>query len=191
LKLTDDIFNLQISKYVLEEPEMIKLPKKMVIYPQKRSKPDYLLCWIPAEYYEVVATSQEVKQELDSDFPNGVEIELSEDGLEEFGIQLETPVGQLRQAFLELNAEGALPESGMIEVEMLDEFIKEREAGRSIEEITQPPQPDTLSFDVTEASPLQKLKEGPEMEGDEEAQNLFQRLSVRQVKPQVDPRGDE
>ena len=170
---------------------MIKLPKKIVIYPQKRSRPDYLLCWIPAEFYKDVSIDQEVEKEMESDYPNGIEIELSEDGLQEFGIQLNASPEKLRQAYLELNSEDALPKSGMIEAAMLEKFIKERAAGRSIEEITKPPKPDALSFDVTESDPLNFLKEGPEMVGDEDSQNLFQRLSVRQVVPPDDQVGGE
>ena len=46
---------------------MIKLPKKIVIYPQKNSKPDYLLCWIPTDGYKQVASNQEVQEELETD----------------------------------------------------------------------------------------------------------------------------
>ena len=170
---------------------MIKLPKKIVIYPQKRSKPDYLLCWIPSDRYQDVAINAEAEGELKSDYPSGIEIELSEDGLQEFGIQLNASPEKLRQAYLELNSEDALPKTGMIEAEMLEKIIEEREAGRSIEEITKPPQPDALSFDVTESDPLHLLKEGPEMIGDEDPQELFQRLSVRQVRSPVDQVGGE
>ena len=170
---------------------MIKLPKKIVIYPQKRSKPDYLLCWIPSDRYQDVAINAEAEGELKSDYPNGIEIELSEDGLQEFGIQLNASPEKLRQAYLELNSEDALPKSGMIEAAMLKKIIEEREAGRSIEEITKPPQPDALSFDVTESNPLHLLKDGPEMIGDEDPQELFQRLSVRQVRSPADQVGGE
>ncbi len=170
---------------------MIKLPKKIVIYPQKRSRPDYLLCWIPPDFYKDVSIDQEVEKEMESDYPNGIEIELSEDGLQEFGIQLNATPEKLRQAYLELNSEDALPESGMVESAMLEKILEEREAGRSIEEITKPPQPDALSFDITESDPLHLLKEGPEMIGDEEPQELFQRLSVRQVRSPDDQVGGE
>jgi hypothetical protein len=170
---------------------MIKLPKKVVIYPQKRSKPDYLLCWIPANSFEQVATNQEVREELESDYPSGLEIEFSEEGLAEFGIQFDSSPEELRQAYLDLNAQDVLPESGMIEIDALERFIVEMRGGRSIEEITQPAPPDALSFGVTESDPLQYLKEGPEMVGDEDPQNMFQRFSVRQVKPQIDQNGGE
>jgi hypothetical protein len=170
---------------------MIKLPKKIVIYPQKRSKPDYLLCWVPANAYKDVATNQEVQDELESDYPSGIEIELSEDGLEEFGIQFESSPDELRQAYLELNEQDLLPQSGMIEVDSLERIIGERGSGRSIEEITQPSPLETLSFGMAESDPLQNLKEGPEMVGEEDSQNMFQRLSVRQVKQPSDQNGEE
>ena len=170
---------------------MIKLPKKIVIYPQKRSKPDYLLCWIPTDGFAQVAMNQETREELETDYPNGLEVELSEDGLEEFGIQFAASPEELRQAYLELNDQAVLPESGMIEVASLEKFIRERSGGRSIEEITQPAPLEALSFGVTESNPLQYLKEGPEMVGDEDPQNMFQRFSVRQVKQKTDQNGEE
>ena len=170
---------------------MIKLPKKIVIYPQKRSKPDYLLCWIPPKSFEQVANNQEVQEELSNDYPSGLEVELSEDGLEEFGIRFESSPAALREAYLELNEQDVLPLSGMIEVESLERFIGERGSGRSIEEITETSPPETLSFGVSESDPLQSLKEGPEMVGDEDPQNLFQRFSVRQAKLPNDQNGEE
>lgn len=170
---------------------MIKLPKKIVIYPQKKSKPDYLLCWIPAGSYEMVAINQEVQKELESYYPDGLEVELSEDGLDEFEIQFEYSPKELRQAYLELHDQELLPESGMVEVESLENFIGERSGGRSIEEITQPSAPETLSFGVTESDPLQNLKEGPEMVGDEDSQNMFQRFAVRQSKQSGGQDGEE
>ena len=170
---------------------MIKLPKKIVIYPQKKSKPEYLLCWIPAEYYEQLVFDQDDKEELEGDYPSGIEVELSEDGLEEYSIQFGTSSEELRRAYLELFEQDVLPESGMIEVESLERYIGERSGGRSIEEITQPSPPETLSFGVTESDPLKHLKDGPEMVGDEESQNMFQRFSVRQVKQLREQDGEE
>jgi hypothetical protein len=170
---------------------MIKLPKKIVIYPQKRGKPDYLLCWIPADHYEQVAANQQIQEELESGYPNGLEIEFSEDGLEEYGIQFEFSPEELRQAYLEVNQQGVLPKSGMIEVETLVGLINERSSGRSIEEITQPAPPEAHSFGVVESDPLRELKEGPEMVGDEDPQDMFKRFSVRQVKQKSDQNGEE
>jgi len=170
---------------------MIKLPKKIVIYPQKRTNPDYLLCWVPANAYQEVAINQEVQEELESDYPSGIEVELSDDGLEEFGILFESSPDELRQAYLELNGQDVLPQSGMIEVESLQKYIKERGGGRSIEEITQPAPPESLSFGMTDSDPLHNLKEDPEMVGDEDPQNMFQRFSVRQDKSPDDQNGEE
>ena len=170
---------------------MIKLPKKIAVYPQKRSNPDYLLCWIPPGSFKDVSNNPQVEEELESYYPNGIEIELSEDGFEEFGVKLDTPPEKLRQAYLELNEQGALPTSGMVEVEILEQFIAEREAGRSLEEITRPVQPDSVSFAISEGELLQKMQSGPEMTGDENSQDLFQRISVRQSKSPADQVGGE
>ena len=38
---------------------MISLPNVIVIYPQRKSVPSYLLCWIPAKDYPNVVMSPE------------------------------------------------------------------------------------------------------------------------------------
>lgn len=170
---------------------MIKLPKTIAIYPQKLSKPDYLLCWIPADSYHEVATDAGTEEELKKFYPNGIEIELSEAGLGEIGVRLETPLEDLHLAYLELFAQGLLPDSGMIEIDVLEQYMADKETGRSIDEITRSAEPETLSFGIPESDWLSKIKEGPEMSGEEDSQDLFQKLSVRQVKPPADPRGGE
>jgi len=175
----------------MKESVMIKLPKTIAIYPQKHTKPDYLLCWIPSDRYQDVAINLEAEEELNRFYPNGVEIELSEAGLQEFGVNLHAPQEELRLAYLELYAEGMLPDTGMIEIEILERYMADKEAGRSIEEITSPAPPDTLSFGIGEVDLLSRIKEGPEMTGDEDSLDLFQRLAVRQDKPPADQRGGE
>ena len=170
---------------------MIKLPKKIAVYPQKRSNPDYLLCWIPPGSFKDVSDNPEVEQEPENFYPHGIEVELSEDGFEEFGITLDIPHEKLRQAYLELNEQGALPNSGMVEVEILEEFIAEREAGRSMEEIASPLHPDEVSFGISEGELLSKMRSGPEMTGDENSQDLFRRIAVRQAKSPADQVGGE
>jgi hypothetical protein len=170
---------------------MIKLPKKITIYPQKRNNPDYLLCWIPPGSYAEVARDPEVLEELQNYYPNGIEIELSEDGLEEMGMELDVKPDKLKQAFLELNEQGALPESGMIELEILEEYIAERETGRSLEEITAPMSPDSISFGISQDALVNKMQSGPEMTGGEDPQELFKRISVRQMKSPGDQAGGE
>jgi hypothetical protein len=170
---------------------MIKLPKKIAIYPQKRSNPDYLLCWIPPSSFKDVSRDSQVQEELERYYPNGIEVELSEDGLDELGIVFEVSHEKLRRAYIELNEQGALPNTGMIEVEILVEYIAEREAGRSLEEITSPMQPETLSFGNIEGGLIDKVQSGPEMTGEEDSQELFRRLSVRQASSPSDQVGGE
>lgn len=170
---------------------MIKLPKKIVIYPQKKINPDYLLCWIPPESFTEVSIDSQVEAELTQFYPNGIEVELSEDDLDEFGIQLQLSPEKLRQAYLELHEQDALPQSGMIEVEVLGEYIVKREAGRSIEELTSPAELDSVSFSIPEDDLLSKMQAGPEMTGEEDSQDLFRRLSVRQTKLPGDQSGGE
>lgn len=170
---------------------MIKLPKKIVIYPQKLERPDYLLCWIPPDSYQQVTSEARDEEELSRFYPNGIEVELSEDGLDEFGIQLPVPADELRQVYLELNELGTLPESGMVEVYVLEEYLSEKEAGRSPEEITRPSLPGEASFSISEGDLVQKMGAEPEMRGEEDPQDLFQRLSVRKIKPPIDRSGGE
>ena len=64
---------------------MIKLPDAIVVYPQKKSVPGYLLCWIPAKEYQGVVRSSKKRGELARLYPNGLEVELSQEGLKDAG----------------------------------------------------------------------------------------------------------
>jgi hypothetical protein len=160
---------------------MIKLPKKIVIYPQKLDVPDYLLCWIPPESFQDVSGNSQVEEELTKYYPNGLEIELSDDEFDEFGIRFETTPEKLHQAYLELADKGMFPASGMVELEILTAYIEERGSGHSINEITDTTQPGSLSFSVSGGKLGQMIQAGPEMVGEEDSSDFFQRLSVRQV----------
>lgn len=107
---------------------MIRLPNVIVIYPQRKSDPGYLLCWIPAREYDGVVEDPEARGDLAQYHPRGVEVELSPEGLEEYGIDLQTDPDRLREAYRELLVEDMVPASGMVELEALQEALDRGEA---------------------------------------------------------------
>ena len=159
---------------------MIKLPDAIVVYPQKDRKPNYLLCWIPAKYYSQVAKSKEAREILFQYYPNGIEVELSADGLKEAGIKLSRTPNQLCQAYTELFGEGLIPESGMVEVANLDSYIGQKQ-GRTKKAVVAELVDNHNAVPMLAANNLsRKIASPPPMTEGEEAKLVYQRLSAQQ-----------
>jgi hypothetical protein len=159
---------------------MIKIPKAIVIYPQKKDVPGYLLCWIPAREYQRVVVGQEKRRELEKLYPQGIEVELSKDSLLEASIVLEVAPQQLRRAYLDLYELNLVPDSGLVELASLKEYLdqeqthsRQKPAAKSVDQLAR--------FDQLVQSGLQrKIASAPPMtEGDEEGQ-VYRRLDVEQ-----------
>ena len=167
---------------------MIKLPDAIVIYPQKKSVPDYLLCWIPANEYRRVVQKPEKRAELEKLYPRGIEIELSEEGLQETGISLEVTPEQLQQAYLELLEEDLVPDTGMVELSALKEYLDEKER-RSREELSSGLTDRMGRFEeLDEGDLLRKIRTPPPMSEGDEPWQVYRRLDVK--RRQTD-RGEE
>lgn len=152
---------------------MIKLPKDIVIYAMSGRRPQYLLCWVPVMFYEQLARDQQALSSLLEHYPDGIEVEFSPEALNEAGLGLDVSFRKLRHAYLALHQLGQLHKSGMAELGKLREVADQMEAGRSIEEITAPPKPGVLSLDEE----VTRIDKAPEMFGDEDAVDVFQRIS--------------
>ncbi len=173
---------------------MIKLPKAIVIYPQKKSVPGYLLCWIPAGEYPRAVVDAELRSDHERFDPQGVEIELSDEGLEEAGVKLDASPDELRRTYLELVEAGVVPESGMVELADLMEVLEE-EIGPA-EGADDASAEAMISFDTERSglrqgeegshrrSLLRKIAGGPPMSDGDEASQVYRRLNVRQQAPE-------
>jgi hypothetical protein len=157
---------------------MIKLPDAIVVYPQKVHKPNYLLCWIPAKYYSQVAKTKEARETLFQYYPNGIEVELSADGLKEAGIKLSRTPNQLGQAYTELFGEGLIPESGMVEVANLDSYIGQKQGRSKKEAVAELAENKNVIPMLAANNLMRKIASPPPMTEGEEAKQVYQRLSA-------------
>ena len=149
----------------------IKLPKSMVYYSESRNQPEYLLCWIPPDSFPDVARDDRALDHLRKYYPNGIEIEVSEQALEAAGIKLALRPDDLRDAYVQLHEENRLHESGMIAAETLQSI-----AG-ALAEVSFAAEGAAMARPMADASLLERTAEPPEMTGDEDAETVFGRLS--------------
>jgi hypothetical protein len=159
---------------------MIELPDAIVIYPQKKSVPGYLLCWVPANKYQRVVVNTEKRNQLEKLYPRGIEIELSEDGLKDAGIALEVTPERLQQAYLDLLGEDLVPDTGMVELASLKEYLGE-ENSRSRDEIVAELMSQKARFEeLDEGDLFLKIASPPPMTDGDEARQVYRRLDVKQ-----------
>jgi hypothetical protein len=162
---------------------MIRLPNVIVIYPQRKSDPGYLLCWIPAREYENVVQDPGARADLAQYYPRGVEVELSAEGLDEYGIDLNADPERLHRAYQDLVAQNAAPESGMVELANLRE-VSDQPATRSA---------GGVSFglsewmsgveDLDDDHILRRIAAPPPMTEGEDASQVYRRLLGQQGPP--------
>jgi hypothetical protein len=92
----------------------IRMPATRACYPASRNEPDRLLCWIPRHELEQLAAEGRVKPEVLEYYPSGLEVRLSRQGFEEFGLDLGVDPKQLYEAYRALRQANALPASGTV-----------------------------------------------------------------------------
>lgn len=159
---------------------MISLPNAIVIYPQKKSDPSYLLCWIPVREYQRVVLKPEKRAELEKLYPQGIEIELTEDSLKEAGIALEVTPQQLQRAYLDLLALNLLPGTGMVELASLNDYLV-HEQDTPLEELAFSSTVRGGTVDgLAEGDLLRKITAVPPMTEGDEAGQVYRRLDVKQ-----------
>ncbi len=144
----------------------IKLPQVRAYYPWSKNERDQLLCWIPPTELAQLASEQKVRSDILEDYPDGLELEVTESAFDEFDLDLGISPEILLKAYIGLDENDALPESGLVEGTALESFAKSlRDAPRSVAPID-----GTASFLGRE-----KLPE-PEMTDGEDAQAVMRRL---------------
>ena len=104
---------------------MIELPDESVVYPQKKENPDYLLVWIPAsEFQNVTAGDADKAAELAMFYPQGVEAELTQEGLSDLGLTLDADISSLGESYRELHAAGLFAQDEMVKLTSLMDYSK-------------------------------------------------------------------
>jgi hypothetical protein len=92
----------------------IRMPATRAVYPASRNEPDRLLCWIPRRELEQLAAEGRVKADVLEYYPSGLEVRVSRQGFEEFGLDLGVDPKVLYETYRALRAAGDLPESGAV-----------------------------------------------------------------------------
>ena len=93
----------------------IKTPAKRAYYPASPNEKTRLLCWIPAEVMEQMVQKGQAPASLLEDYPDGVELEVTDEIFEEFGITLDMTPTQIKRAYVKLLVNKSLPPSGMVD----------------------------------------------------------------------------
>lgn len=124
--------------------------------------------------------NNEKRSQLEKLYPRGIEIELTEDGLKDAGITLEITPERLQQAYLDLLGEDLVPDTGMVELTSLNEYLGE-EHNRSRDEIVADLVSQKARFDeLDEGDLFRKIASPPPMTDGDEAGQVYRRLDVKQ-----------
>jgi hypothetical protein len=163
---------------------MLKQPDRIVIYPQRDSKPGYLLCWIPPrEYSFVSAGSQDIEDELHDYYPTGIETEFSEEGFEEFGISIPYEITEISQTFLNLQKAGVLDELEFVELKRIAAYIKDQDS-QSVQDSLEDFSNGKITIDeLSQTQAFKKLLSEPKTKGGEDPGEAFQKLSGQMESP--------
>lgn len=102
----------------------ISMPKERAYYAASPNEPEYLLCWIPADDLEDLASQGKVQQDILEYYPSGLEVEVSRQGLDEFKLDLGASPEALQKAYQALLRQNALPESGMVAAASLEQMVQ-------------------------------------------------------------------
>lgn len=89
----------------------IKTPAKRAYYPSSPNEITRLLCWIPYPVMQQMAQDGQAPASLLEDYPDGLELEVTEATFEEFGITLDVTPTQIKRAYVKLLAGKMLPPS--------------------------------------------------------------------------------
>ena len=162
----------------------IKVPDKLVYYSDRDHEVDILLCWIPPSEYDDVAVNQGAADQLRRRYPKGVEVRVEPKELEAEGIKLEVAPDDLAKTYRAFQERNALNESGMVIGKTLQRNAKALQRGVSIDDLVasggEPDRTRPSRAAVGTPRRVSRITEFPEMVGDEEPAEAFQRLSVRQ-----------
>lgn len=103
----------------------IRIPKERAYYAASANEPDWLLCWIPADELACLIAQGRIRPDVLELHPSGLEVEVSPQGLAQYGLDLGVPPEALRKVYVALRAQGRLPASGMAKAAGLESLAQE------------------------------------------------------------------
>ena len=93
----------------------IRTPAQRAYYPASPNEITRLLCWIPHTIIQLMVQEGLVPVRLLEDYPDGLEVEVTEEAFEAYGIQLPVTPTQIKRAYVKLLVDKSLPSSGMVD----------------------------------------------------------------------------
>ncbi len=164
---------------------MLKQPDRIVIYPQRDSKPDYLLCWIPpGNFIDVSGGDPDTLSELQEYYPSGIETEFSQEGFDEFGIIFPLDLNELRAAYTRLSDSGIITEINFVDIKRLQDYVDKKD-DPNIQELVKKFSNQEISLDEIKKNPIfKKILEAPKSRGEEDPGEAFQKLSGQLESPE-------
>ena len=159
---------------------MLKVPDRIVIYPQKDSEPDHLLCWIPPSNYSFVSgDSMETETELREFYPTGIETELLQDSFDEFGISFPSnyDLDLLREAYLKLRKTGMFKELKFVNIKKLQRYVEKKD-DLLIQDLVKKYSDQKITLEQLREEPIfAMLLEEPRSKGSQDPGIAFQQIS--------------
>jgi hypothetical protein len=158
---------------------MIKLPNEMVFYPQSERNPGYLLFWVTPHDYARLAASPQALQELQRFHPEGVELPLTQEALQEYGLQLPVSPETVRRAYLGLLESGSLGKRRMVKGDALIEIARQAERDKLAPHALAAPE-SFQALDPRLQDAIEQIDKPPRMKRGQDAAEVFQRMSASQ-----------
>jgi hypothetical protein len=92
----------------------ISIPKERAYYLASENEKHRLLCWIPVEEYDHLIQEGRIPQYVRDDYPDGLELDVSGPGFDEFQVDLGVSPEALKEAYARLRTRARLPQSGTV-----------------------------------------------------------------------------
>lgn len=93
----------------------IRTPAKRAYYPASPNEITRLLLWIPHNMMQLMVQEELLPAYLQEDYPDGLEVEVTEEAFEAYGIMLPVTPTQIKRAYVKLLVDKSLPSSRMVD----------------------------------------------------------------------------
>ena len=98
----------------------LKLPGTRSYHSASPNEPEWLMCWIPRGNLAELVGQNRVRHDIRRHFPQGLEVEVSEDAFAKIGLDLGIHPDLLVRTYLDLREAGRLHPSGVVQAKSLE-----------------------------------------------------------------------
>ena len=103
----------------------ISTPSKRAYYPASKNEPEHLLCWIPEEELARMVRFGQIAPEVLEDYPDGIEVEVSQAAFDEFGIEVGASPEAIKEAYAYYLEHGDIHDTGRVDGATLERAAQE------------------------------------------------------------------